>query len=99
MARRLGYDARGVLWLIGINAFLTFVIPGISWQGHVGGLVVGALVAIIFAYAPERNRNVIQWAGVAAVVLVLLLTVYFGEPYALIGEWERQYGIPFPGRS
>ncbi len=99
MARRLGYDARGVVWLIGINAVLTFVVPGISWQGHLGGLVVGALVAVIFAYAPERNRSVIQWAGVAAVVLVLVLTVYFGEPYAYIAEWQRQFGIPWPGRD
>ncbi|WP_218009071.1 rhomboid family intramembrane serine protease [Herbidospora cretacea] len=94
MARRLGYDARGVVWLIGINVVLTFVIPGISWQGHLGGLVVGALVAAVFAYAPERNRNIIQWGGVAAVVLVLALTVYFGEPYALIAELERRYGTP-----
>ncbi|WP_081898758.1 rhomboid family intramembrane serine protease [Herbidospora cretacea] len=96
MARRLGYDARGVVWLIGINVFVTFVIPGISWQGHLGGLVVGALVAVIFAYAPERNRAVIQWAGVAAVLLVLVLTVYVADPYAFITEFEKQTGTQWP---
>ncbi|MBX6385093.1 MAG: rhomboid family intramembrane serine protease [Microbispora sp.] len=74
IARRLGYDARGALWLIGINVVLTFVVPGISWQGHLGGLVVGTIVAAGFAYAPQRNRALVQ-AGVAAVVLLALVLV------------------------
>ncbi|GIH23348.1 rhomboid family intramembrane serine protease [Acrocarpospora phusangensis] len=92
VSRRLGYDARGVIWLIGINVVLTFTIAGISWQGHLGGLVVGTLVAAIFAYAPERNRTVIQLAGAAAVLVALVLTVVLGDPYALIAEIQRGFG-------
>ncbi len=83
VARRLGYDARGALWLIGINVVLTFVVPGISWQGHLGGLVTGTILAAGFAYAPPRNRTLVQ-AGVAAVVLVaLVLLVTMLPPYGL----------------
>ncbi|MCT9931773.1 rhomboid family intramembrane serine protease [Planotetraspora sp. A-T 1434] len=85
VARRLGYDARGVLWLIGINVVLTFVVANISWQGHLGGLATGTLVAAAFAYAPSRNRTVVQFAAAAAVLLVLVLLVMLLPPTAYQG--------------
>ncbi|MEU9888733.1 rhomboid family intramembrane serine protease [Sphaerisporangium sp. NPDC051011] len=78
IARRMGYDARGVLWLIGINVVLTFVIPNISWQGHLGGLVAGVVTTALFAYAPARSRKAIQLAtvvGMLALYVVLLVTL------------------------
>ncbi|WP_169983983.1 rhomboid family intramembrane serine protease [Microbispora sp. H10836] len=83
VARRLGYDARGVLWLIGINVVLTFVVPGISWQGHLGGLVTGAIVAAGFAYAPRRNRAIVQFGIAVAVLVALVLLVTMLPPYGL----------------
>ncbi|WP_169949209.1 rhomboid family intramembrane serine protease [Microbispora sp. H11081] len=83
VARRLGYDARGVLWLIGINVVLTFVVPGISWQGHLGGLVVGAIVAGGFAYAPRGNRAAVQFGVAVAVLVALVLLVTMLPPYGL----------------
>jgi membrane associated rhomboid family serine protease len=44
----------------------------ISWQGHLGGLIGGALAAAIIAYAPQSRRAVVQWVGLALVVVVLL---------------------------
>lgn len=79
ISRRLGYDMRGVLWLIGINAVLTFVIPNISWQGHLGGLVVGALITALYAYAPARNRTAFQ-LGTTMVVLVVLVAAVMVLP-------------------
>jgi membrane associated rhomboid family serine protease len=82
VSRKLGYDARGVLWLIGINVVVTFLFPGISWQGHLGGLVAGAVVAVILAYAPARSRTAVQLAGCAAVLLLLVAAVVLLPPYA-----------------
>ena len=45
--------------------------PGVSWQGHVGGLLTGALIAAAYVYAPRENRNLIQ-AGVTVATLVVL---------------------------
>ena len=45
--------------------------------GHLGGMVVGAVVAAILAYAPRERRNLVQGVGCAAVLIVLLaLAVY-----------------------
>ncbi|MBB2908813.1 membrane associated rhomboid family serine protease [Streptosporangium becharense] len=89
LARRLGYDARGVLWLLGINVVITFVVPNISWQGHLGGLVVGSVIAAIFAFAPRKNRSAVQWAGCAAALVVLVALVLLLPPFAA----NAQFGI------
>lgn len=74
-ARRLNLDVRWLVGLIVINLVLTFSFPGISWQGHIGGLVTGALVAAVYVYAPRAQRNLVQAsfsAGLLAVFLVLI---------------------------
>jgi len=39
--RGLNWNAAGVAPWIGVNLLLTFMVPGISIGGHVGGLIVG----------------------------------------------------------
>lgn len=75
VGKRLNLDVGWVLGLIGINLAFTFVIPlvssqAISWQGHIGGLVTGALVAALYTYAPAERRNQVQAAASAALVVV-----------------------------
>ncbi|MBG0820006.1 rhomboid family intramembrane serine protease [Planomonospora sp. ID91781] len=82
VSRKLGYDVRGVLWLIGINVVITFMVPNISWQGHLGGLVTGVVVAAALVHAPARNRTTVQLAGCAAVLLILVAVVALLPPYA-----------------
>jgi membrane associated rhomboid family serine protease len=68
-------DLRGLLTLLVINLAVSFF-PGISWQGHIGGLVAGALTAAVFVLG-RRNRPVVL-GGTAALVLVLLVLVFGG---------------------
>ena len=69
---RRGYDVTWLLGLLGINLVFTFLVPGISWQGHLGGLVGGLVVGAAIAWAPRKYRTVLQ---VAAFVLVFALCV------------------------
>lgn len=70
LAKRLQLDVRGVVTLIAINLAITFTIPGISWQGHIGGLVTGGLIAAAYMYAPRAQRNLVQVAATVSVLAV-----------------------------
>lgn len=72
--RRLGVDVRYLYLLIGINFVLAFVVSGIAWQAHVGGLVVGALTGWVFVTnrgPRRRNRATAAGAGIGAALVVL----------------------------
>jgi membrane associated rhomboid family serine protease len=56
LRRQVGAEASGLVVLIGLNLFITFAIPNISWQAHVGGLVTGVLVALALQ-ATDRVRR------------------------------------------
>ena len=70
---RLGNDTRQAIGLIGVNLVLGFVMSGVDWRAHIGGLVTGAVVAAIMAYAPARNRVLVQIIGVLGVCAVLIV--------------------------
>jgi membrane associated rhomboid family serine protease len=69
-----GYDVRGLLGLLAINAVFSFVGAGISWQGHLGGFLAGVVLGAGIAYAPADRRNAVQ-GGVFAGLLVLCLVL------------------------
>jgi membrane associated rhomboid family serine protease len=75
VARRLGRETGGILGLIGINLVITFAVPHISWQGHLGGLVTGVVVAAAYAYAPRKQQAATQLAASAVVLLILVALV------------------------
>ena len=39
-----------------INLVISFTLPGISWGGHIGGLIGGALVALILQHGGASPR-------------------------------------------
>lgn len=65
--------------LMAINLAIGFIFPGISWEAHVGGLVVGAASAAVFAYAPKGpKRSAMQWIGTVLLVLLLVALTFWG---------------------
>ena len=60
-----------LLWL-GLNVMITVFGRGfISWQGHLGGLVGGVLVALVLVSAPRANRPRWQWLGLGFLAAML----------------------------
>jgi len=93
VSRRLQIDSRGILVLIGINLAFSFSFRGaIAWQDHVGGLIVGALVTAAFAYAPRKNRLVIQ-AGAAIAILAILVVIVVLRSNHLTAELSQAAGF------
>lgn len=74
--RRTGRDARSIVGIIVINGVLGFVLPGIAWQAHLGGLVTGALLGLAYAYAPRERRALVGWLAPVVVLGVLLVTTW-----------------------
>ncbi|MEA2314752.1 MAG: hypothetical protein QOI03_1444 [Solirubrobacteraceae bacterium] len=66
-ARQIPLMQSGVGTLILINLVISFSIPGISWGGHVGGLIGGALVAWVLAQG-ERRRMLRGALAVCALI-------------------------------
>lgn len=61
-----------------LNAIMGFVVPGISWQGHLGGAVVGAAAAAAIAFVPKGpKRSTIQFGllGLLSVCVVAALWI------------------------
>lgn len=75
LGRRLGLDTRSLTGLLVINLVISFAVPGISWQAHVGGLVSGALVAAGLSLAARRRTPLLAVAGYAVVVVAAVVVV------------------------
>ncbi|WP_230087133.1 rhomboid family intramembrane serine protease [Nocardioides marmotae] len=76
LARKVGGDVRQIGVLIAVNVVLTLAVPGISWQGHLGGFAGGLLVALVLVYAPRGpRRTTVQVAGLAAITLFVAVAI------------------------
>ena len=64
-----------LLWTLVINFGITFAVPGISWQGHVGGFVGGVAVGTVIVYSGGRQRRRWQTAGIAAIGAIVVLAM------------------------
>jgi membrane associated rhomboid family serine protease len=76
---KLKLNPGSVIATIAINLVLSVAIPGISLLGHLGGLVVGALVTAAILYAPELNRNRWQAGAIVASAVVLVGLVFLRD--------------------
>jgi len=73
-----GRLAGQALTLVVINLVLSFVIPGISWGGHVGGLIGGILIMLAYAHWSDRGRaryGQLGLGGILGLVAVALGSV------------------------
>jgi membrane associated rhomboid family serine protease len=58
----------------------------ISWQGHLGGLVTGGLVAAALVYAPRERRNLLQ-AGAVVTLLVVFVALIWWRTQSLFAQF------------
>lgn len=87
VGRRLGANITPMLVLIGINLVFGFIISGISWQAHIGGLAGGALVALVYTKTRRDAQRTLQIGLLAGLVglLIVITIVGFAFRAGLIG--------------
>lgn len=75
--RRLGGQTSQLFVLLAINLVIGFV-PGwnIAWQAHLGGLVSGALVGLIYFETRKRDQFGLQVGLLIALTLALLVLAF-----------------------
>ena len=72
---KMKLNAGQMYLIIGINLFLGFL-PGIAWEAHVGGLIVGAAVGYVLITTREKSKQSIQTLlllGISAALVAILI--------------------------
>jgi membrane associated rhomboid family serine protease len=75
LLRRLQLPMTSALVIVGLNLVISLTVPGISLLGHLGGLVVGAVVAAGMVHGPARSRPAAGLAVAGAVLVVLVVAI------------------------
>ena len=84
MLRAIGDNSGLLVGLIAVNLAFGFIVPGISWQGHLGGLLAGMAVTGIYARTRYKSglAQKIQVLGVVGlIVLITVAGVIFRLPF------------------
>jgi membrane associated rhomboid family serine protease len=66
-ARQIPVMQSGIGFLILFNLVLSFALPGISWGGHIGGLIGGALVMLAIQLGERYRQQALALAGCVAI--------------------------------
>ena len=70
MLRAIGDNSGLLVGLIAVNLAFGFLVPGISWQGHLGGLLAGMAVTAVYARTRYKSgiSQKIQVLGVVGLI-------------------------------
>jgi membrane associated rhomboid family serine protease len=68
-ARQIPIMQSGIGGLILINLIISFTLPGISWGGHIGGLIGGALATLAIQLGDRYRAQALGYAGCLLIAL------------------------------
>ena len=80
--RRFDASSAQLYGVIAINFALGFILPGIAWQAHLGGFVVGVIMGAGYAYAPRERRT--AWAFAIPVLTAAVLAAMTIVKYSMV---------------
>lgn len=84
IGRHIGANVTGLLVILGVNFAFGFFVGGIAWQAHLGGAIVGALLALILTRTKRPEQRTWQVILIAATVVLLIVVVAFVPPLIIL---------------
>ena len=88
-----GSIARSATTLILVNLAITFAIPGISWGGHIGGLVGGVLALPALTHFGTRHVAYARITPVAVVSLIAIRSAACSSPTCASAASPSRRGV------
>ncbi|MBM7838145.1 rhomboid protease GluP [Alkalihalobacillus xiaoxiensis] len=75
---------RNIIFLLGFNLILGFVVPGIDNGAHIGGLIGGFLAAVMVRMPKEEKKTPFIWSFLSIVSIVVLTAtlLWFGQEHS-----------------
>jgi membrane associated rhomboid family serine protease len=84
MLRAIGDNSGLLVGLIAVNLAFGFLVPGISWQGHLGGLLAGMAVTAVYArtrYKSGLSQKIQVLVVIGLIALATVAGVIFRLPF------------------
>lgn len=73
-------DRKSLLLILALNIGMGFMISGINNAAHIGGMIMGALLALTW-YLLSKAK--VRWVGQMIVLIIAILTTYFIYQYLM----------------
>ncbi|MDO5049002.1 MAG: rhomboid family intramembrane serine protease [Actinomycetaceae bacterium] len=85
LQKTAGADTRAITILLVINLAYGFLVSGVSWQAHLGGLITGGIVTLILVKLsrPKRGKTASQQGKTSALASIAIFVVLFALNYGL----------------
>lgn len=83
LRKAIGVNITQLLLVLGLNVAIGFLASGIAWEAHLGGLAVGALVALVYARTRRRSQRrtqILSLVGIGAGLLALFALFVASAP-------------------
>ncbi|MEY3561097.1 MAG: hypothetical protein RL068_249 [Actinomycetota bacterium] len=71
--RTLGGNPTQIFLLIAVNFSMGLFVSGISWEGHLGGLVTGFAIASVYTSTRKPNQKFAQVLGIVLIAAALVV--------------------------
>lgn len=72
LRRAIGINVTQLLIVLGINLAIGFFAPNISWEGHLGGLLVGMLIGAVYLRTRRPEQKSVQLGAIAGIAAALI---------------------------
>ena len=83
LRKAMGLQLTQILIVIVINVAFGFIVRGIAWQAHLGGLAIGAAVAgayLVTRRPQQRSAQILSVAGIAVALVLVLVACVVTQP-------------------